>query len=190
MKGFTLAEMLIALSIVMVAGVLLTGILVNNTGFFYKQTTLVQEGLSLNDAMGELTTNIKQAASVAAIYPEGDPSPSYTSSTTTLILKMPSLNDGGVIESTYDFLVITPDPINANILRQYFFKNSSSQRYIKKDVLTTNLDTVTFEFLDNSGAAVLPEASAAVNVELKVTAKTGSISSARTSKVLTKIRNN
>ena len=94
MKGFTLVEMIIVMSLTVIVSGMLAAILINNTELVYKETSRVSQGLDLNDALVNLKSYIRQAQIVAVSYPEG-PSPTYTSSSTQLVLKFSPLHQRG-----------------------------------------------------------------------------------------------
>lgn len=187
-KGFTLVEMLLALAVTIIIGVYFASILVNNSGFFYKQTAIINEGLSLNDAVSEIDKNIRQASSVAAGYPEA--SPTYTSGSETLVLKLPAFSDTGTISNTYDYVVVAKDAANPKVVRLLTFPDSQSIRPSTDLVLTTMLESITFSYLDKNNNPVTPSSAAVVSFEVKVSPKLGSIGgSSRTATMVTTLRN-
>lgn len=185
--GFTLVELLIASAITLIVGIFLLSILVNNNGIFYKQNALVDEGLNLNDSMSAINKNIMQASSVVATYPEI--SPLFTSNTETLILKFPSLQDGEIVESAYDYMVFFKDSQNPKILKVQTIPDSASDRLASTTVLTTILKDIIFTYLDKNGNTILPVSATSVGISLTVLSKTGSIGSSRSSTSVTNLRN-
>lgn len=187
MRGFTLLETVIAGGVALVVGTLLVGILVNHSGLSYKENAIVNEGLNLNDAMAKINHSIREAAQVAAGYPED--TPTYTTGTSTLVLKIPALSAVGIVENVYDYAVIAVDPTNPKVLRLRVFPDSQSTRQPVDSVLSTFLDSIQFGYLDKGGNAVAPNAAFRVSVNLSVLTKTGSIGSGRTSVSTTALRN-
>jgi len=185
--GFTLLEIVLASAVALIVGTFLITILVNNSGFFYKQNAIVSEGLGLNDVSSDIDNNIKQAAGVIPFYPTT--SPIYTTGSETLILKLPSFNLSGIIENTYDFVVIAKDLTYPKILRRQIFTDPQSQRQASNQVLTTILESIRFNYYDQNGGVVAPDVASSVGVILTVNPKTGSIGSSRTSSILTSLRN-
>lgn len=186
-NGFTLVELIIAAAITLVVGIFLLSILVNNNGLFYKQNALVSEGLSLNDSVSIINKNIMQASAIVASYPES--TPLFTSNTETLILKFPSLENGEMVENTYDYIVFYKDTENPKLLKMQIFPDDSSDRVASTSILTTILQNIEFSYLDKNGNVVLPISAASVGVNLTVLAKTGSIGSSRSSTSITNLRN-
>lgn len=183
-------ETLIVGGVALIVGTFLVGILVNNNGFFYKQTSTVSEGLGLNDTVREIENSIRQAASVSSGYPEVSPIYTYTSGASTLVLKLPSYNESGVIANVYDYIVIAPDALKPKILRMQIFKDDLSQREEANKVLTTLVESVQFSYLDKNGNSVSPVSASSVGVTLKLLAKTGSVGSSRSSSTVINLRNN
>lgn len=186
-KGFTLVEILIAAAITLIVGIFLLSILINNNGLFYKQSALVNEGLSLNDTISAINKNIMQASSIVASYPEN--SPLFISNNETLILKFQSLKNGEIIESIYDHMVFYKDPENPKLLKVQIFPDSGSDRIASTSILTTILQGIVFSYLDKSGNVVLPVSATSVGINLTVLSKTGSIGSSRSSTSITNLRN-
>lgn len=186
-RGFTLVEILVAVGVTALVSGILGGILINNNGVMYKQNSIINEGLSLNDAMTAIDDKIRQAAEVAIGYPEE--SPTYQTGLNTLVLKVPSENSWGIINNTYDYVVILQDTGNAKILRLKVFPDSQSTRKSEDRVLTTVTDYIQFSYLDKSGNAITPASAYQVGVNLSVSPQTGSIGSNRSSSTITTLRN-
>lgn len=185
--GFTLLETVIAVAVAMMTGTFLLTILVGNSGVFYKENAVVNEGLDLNDALMQVNNQIKQAAFVATGYPESEPT--YVSDSDTLVLKLPALSASGVLPDTYDYAVIRKDFAKPTILRLQVFPDPTSTRPPVDIVLTTLLQTLQFSYLDQSGSTVAPQQATSVGIALTVLAKTGSIGSGRSATVVTNLRN-
>jgi type II secretory pathway pseudopilin PulG len=186
-SGFTLIETMIAASVALVVGVLLVGILVNNSGVFNKESSMVAQGLNINDAMREIETYSRQAVSVTNGYPEG--SPTYTTGTTTLVLKIPAINSQGVINDIYDFIIFTKDSQNPKLLKEYIFPDDQSTRQEKNAVLTNLLSSVLFEYLDNNDVPVGLSSAVKIKTTINVSSKTGSVNQFKSATVVTSLRN-
>lgn len=187
MKGFTLFETLIVVAIFLVVGVLLVSILVNNTGLYNKQSSLVTSGLNINDAMREIDTNIRQASSVAIGYPEV--SSTYTTSSTTLVIKIPSFNASGIISNTFDYIVVTKDAAKNNLLREYVFPDISSEREFQNKVLTNILDSIKFTYLDKNDNVIAASSAEKVKTEITVLSSNNASDKSRTAIIVTNLRN-
>ncbi len=186
-NGFTLLEIVIVAGMAMIIGTVLAGILVNNTGVFYQQNSIVKSGLNVNDLLQTLSANISEASSIASGYPEA--TPVYISSANTLVLKFASLDANGVISSTYDYVVIYKDPQDPNVLRMQTFANPLSTRRSGSQVLTTLLEGISYKYLDKSGLEVVPTASSSIQVTVEALLKQGSIGQKQTSSVIVNLRN-
>lgn len=155
------------MSIAVVVGVLLIQILVQNNGLFYQQQAKVSQGLSLNDATSEIGSDIKSSSGVASGYPAS--SPTTLSSLGSLVLLLPSIDSSGnVISNTYDYLVITQDSKNNQILREITYPDPSSSRPSGNKVLVNNLSLINFYYLDSNGNGVSPASATQVRFVLNV----------------------
>ena len=186
-SGFSLLEIVIVIGVSVIVCLLIVSILVSNTGFSYKQTAIVSEGLSLNDVIREIDDVVRQASSVAVSYPETEPI--FTTGDETLVLKLPSLSAAGNMDEVYDFLVIAKDE-NPKILKIKIFPDPQSSRASQDKVLTTILSSVKFSYLDENGNTAPPSSAVSIGVDLTVLSKTGSIGSNRSVSAVTKLRNN
>lgn len=187
MKGLTLIELLIVTAAALIVGVMLVTILANNSALFYHQSAIINQGLSLNEAMGEIDRNIRQAVKVASGYPEDIPV--YTTDDQTLVLKLPALGSSEVISDSYDYTVVNIDAAQDRILRLQVFPHPNSIRKNQSLVLTKALDSITFNYLDNNDSTVSADAATQVKVILSVLENNGSQSLSRTSISITGLRN-
>jgi prepilin-type N-terminal cleavage/methylation domain-containing protein len=171
-NGFTLLEILLGVAISAVAGALLLGIMVNNTGTFYQQTSKVTEGVGVNDAFMNIKTHIKSAQGVATQYPASTPA-TYTTGNSTLVLQLPAIDSSGnVIANNYDYVVYTTE---SDRLAYKQFPNASpaSARKSANTILSKNVDSVLFEYLDSANQAVTPTAAIKVRTTLSLKQKAG-----------------
>lgn len=170
-NGLTLIEVLIAMGIATVAGVLLLVIIVNSAGLFTQQSSKVQEGLNINDALATLRGDIKQASSVAVSYTSGPTT--YISSASQLVLKVSSIdNSGNIIDNTFDFFVLYLDQGSVHLK---IFPDATSSRKIADRILATSVDNLRFQYLSAASPPVeVPPVSAAkVRVTLTLNIRIG-----------------
>ena len=133
-NGFTLLETLLTLAIGTIVSTMFVVIIVNSGGLFYKQSSKVAQGLSINDSMAKIEQTIKQSAGVAANYASGGIT--YTSSTAQLVLKLPTVNlQGAYIDSTYDYFVFFLDGTK---FRFKVFPDGASSRKSLDQIFSTN----------------------------------------------------
>src|SRR5579872_5427522 len=141
-SGFTLIELIIAISITVVAGSLLIVILGQNNNIFLQQESTINEGMSANNASLVISDAIKQAAAIAASSPTN---PVYTTNINTIVLQLPSIDgSGNIISNSFDYIVIAPDNSKPAILRYQVFPTSPSVRASANRVLLTNLASLRF----------------------------------------------
>jgi prepilin-type N-terminal cleavage/methylation domain-containing protein len=186
-KGFTLVETIIVAAVFLIVGTLLASILVNNTGLSNSQSSLVTSGLNINDAVSTIENNIRQASSVAIGYPEV--TPTYTTSSNTLVLKIPSYNASGVISDTYDYVVVTKDLTKTYLLKQYIFPNALSIRQSQNKILTNILQSIEFSYLDKNDNVVSSNTAEKVKVIINVLPGNGVADKTRSATIVVSLRN-
>lgn len=158
MKGLTLIEILIAMGIATVAGVLLVVIIVNSAGIFSTQSAKVENGLDINDALSKFRVSVKQANAI-----------SDQSNSGQLVLKVSSLDtDGNIIESTYDDFIFMVDQKN---LRFKTTPNVLSVRKISDSVLANNIENINFQYFNTANPPVEVSPASAKKVRLTLTLK-------------------
>jgi len=186
--GISLIELLVVMAISAIAGTLLIMILVQNNGLFLKQTNKINQGVNANDVVNLLSQDIKAASFVAANYPEINPS--YTTSSSTLILAVPSIDvSDDIIKDTYDYLIFTPDLSNSLFFRKLVFPDSLSARKSADTILTIKLKNISFVYLDKAGNAVSPTSAAKVNFSLTLKGESGFASEENEASSEVKLRN-
>lgn len=161
-KGFTLVEIVIALSIATVVGGLLLTIMVNSAGLFHKESSKVNIGLNTNDALSQVRRSIRQAYAVDT-----------TSSENQLVLQIPSIDSSGdIIADTFDDFVFLSDS-NQFILK--VFPDPASSRPAQNQIFSTLVDDLTFKYYDsaNPPEEVVPDTASKVSVTLKLKQKSG-----------------
>lgn len=186
-KGFTLIELLMVISIAVIIGTLLVGILINNTGVINKESAIVTQGLNINDALREIETYGRQASSITIGYPEV--SPTYVTGANTLVLKIPAINSQGIIGDVYDFVVITKDSSNPKLLKEYIFPDEMSIRENKNTILTNLLQSIEFEYLDNNDAPIAAPSAVKIKTTINVLSKTGLTDQSRSATIVISLRN-
>lgn len=171
-KGISLVEMLIALTLISLVGVLMVYLAVQNSGLFFRETAKVSQGLSINDASTAISDLIRGSSGVVSTYVDGGTT--YSSGLDTIIVSLPSVDaQGNVIENTLDYAVITRDPSQQTVLRKRVFPNALSSRKSENQVLVTELYNTSFYYLNNSGVQVSPSAASKVNFVINLKENTG-----------------
>lgn len=163
LKGFTLIELMIGMTVSVLVGGLLLSLLVNNTRVSYQQSAKVTQGIGANDTSTNIITHIKQAAAVDS-----------TSNGAHLVLKLPSIdNSGDFIMDAYDLVDYAK---NGDKIRQKVIPsvNPASSRNSADRILAFNCTELMFEYLDVLGSAVTPSVATKVKVTVKLEQDTGS----------------
>lgn len=179
MKGLTLVEVLIAMGIAAIVGVLLLAVIVNSTGLFYQQSSEVEQGLNINDALLQIRQNIKQSAGI-------DP----TSTSGELVLKISSIDSSGnIIADTFDKFVFSKDQTK---LRFKTFPDAASSRSAQNQIFSTNLDNLKFQYFDNvspPNEVTPPTAASKVRITLTLRQKSGAGYETQTATTEASLRN-
>jgi prepilin-type N-terminal cleavage/methylation domain-containing protein len=188
-RGFTLIEVMVAMAVVTILGVVLMQLLVQNNSIFFSQSSQISQGLALNDGISIITSDIKNSASVASGYP--DPSPTITSGQNSIVLAIPSLDSNNqVIDQTFDYETISADTAIPTVLREQLYPAAQSSRKAINHVLTTALSSINFNYLDLNGNPVTPTAATKVSVTVNLSTKTGSNNQQNSARATVSLRNN
>ena len=170
-SGFTLAEVLIVLACSAIVGTILVTILVQGSSIFNDQNTRVNQNLSLNSINSKITQQIQFASSVASTFSSG--STTYSSGPDTLVTKIPSVDStGSVIDSKFDTMIISSDPIDKNILKLWIYPDISSSRKAETLVLTNQLSFIQFSYLNDEAVPTTPQTATRVDFIVKIAEKT------------------
>lgn len=149
-SGFTLLELLIALAIVGIIGVLIAGIFFAHSRLFSNQQTSV--GVSEQNALAldEITGQIRQSQTVVTTCSSCG---SYATGSNTLVLQAwPVDSQGSPIEPTasnYDYIIYTRDTSQNKLLKITFADVTSNRSSGTRTVIANVLDLV---FDDGSGS--------------------------------------
>lgn len=171
MKGLTLLEILLAMGIAIVVGMFLLIVIVNSSGLFLKQSSKVEGGLNINDALLQVRTSIKDASAVLGSYTSV--STTYTTGNTVLVLKIPTINSSNnIITETFDYYVFFQDQKK---LRFKTFPDPSSSRKAQDQIFSTNVDSLVFEYFNsaNPPVEVVPALAKKVRISLTLKQKSG-----------------
>lgn len=187
--GFTLIELLILIAVSAVAGALLVSIMVTSNRLFVHQGNKVSQGLSLNDSVNEISRMIKLSSRVVGSYP--DPSPEFTTDSTTLILSLPSIDaQNKIIDNTFDYAVIFRDSQKPNLLKLAVYPDPQSSRKSQNKVLSNILSKIIFTYLDNNNNPVLPSQADKVNFVVNLEESAGSLSQTGSASGQINLKNN
>lgn len=169
MRGFSLVEILIGVSIASVAGVILISLLSQNSSLVSDQNVKINQGLEINTARPLIDETLKAGSSIVSQYPATG-SPTYTTGTESIVLSVPSINAQGLtINNTYDYLVLFKDPDNPRVLKKKLIVDPLSTRSSEDRVLLTKLSSIQFTYLNSSGQEISPTQASKIRYIVNVT---------------------
>lgn len=170
-KGLTLIEVLLAMGITAVIGILLFVIMVNSASLFTRQSSNVEEGLNINDTLANIRSNIKQASAVVPNYVNG--SFGYTTGVDKLVLKVASVDSSGnLINNVFDYFVFYLDQ---KIIHLRVFPDPLSSRVASDRIFSSSVENLKFQYFNSATppAEVLPIDATKVRVTLVLRQKVG-----------------
>lgn len=170
-RGLTLIEVLVAMGIATVVGVLLVVIIVNSAGLFTQQSSKVETGLNINDTLSQVRGSIKQASAVTASYTSG--STTYTTGVNQLVLKVSSVDSSGnIIANNHDYFVFFLDQSS---LHFKVFPDPSSARKASDQIFSTAVDNLVFKYFNslNPPSEVTPAEATKIRISLTLRQKIG-----------------
>jgi type II secretory pathway pseudopilin PulG len=160
-KGLTLIEILVAMGIAVVAGVLILQIVVSSMGLSQNQSSQVEGGLNSNDALMEMRSIIKQASRIAD-----------SSDDDQLVLKVLSIDaSGNIINDIYDDFEFFLD---SSTLHFKIIPDAASNRKNTDRIFSTSVDNLRFKYYDSAipPKEVSPVTATKVRVNLTIKQKT------------------
>lgn len=169
--GFTLIEVILGMGIASIVGILLVVVIVNSAGLFTKESSKVTQGLNTNDVLSIIRMAIKGSSGISGQYIDG--STTYTTGATQLILKVPSIDSSNnLISGSTDNFVFYLDQ---NYLHLKTFPDPGSARSLKDKVVSTLVDSLSFEYLNSATPpqAVTPSEATKVKITLNLKQRNG-----------------
>jgi len=163
MRGWTLVEILITVTISAIAGSVLVAMLVSSNTVFFSQSAEVVHGLSLNNSISNINDVIKESVGIASQYPPSGQA-QYVTGTNSLVLKLAAYDAASsLIDNIFDYAIIHRDISQDQILRKKIIPDAISLRRAENLVLSTNLKDISFYYFDINGNSVTPVRAARVN---------------------------
>lgn len=143
MRGFTLPEIIIGVTVTAIVGGLLLLLMVQSTGLFYRESSKVSTGLSINDSLSKMQSSIRKSSVVSA-----------SSTPSLLVLKFPAIDgSGNIITNTFDSETFL---LEGNKLKYQLLPDPQSSRTGIDTILAKNIDNLSFSYLDSSNQEVQP----------------------------------
>lgn len=148
-RGFSLVELIIAITIFIIIATLLTLFFVN----YYKTYRFQQAGIKLSNfasvGANALQENVRQADKIITTHSFSGVN--YTTNSTNLILELPSVDSAGnIINATYDYVLFY---ISGNSLYKLVQANNSSVRTSGLKKINDNVLNINFVY-NNSNLSI------------------------------------
>jgi len=182
--GFTIAELMVAASIALMAFAVLFYIsftIQDDIGITSSVLGISEKGRL---AIDRISKDIRKAKSVISSYG------SYTSGNTTLILRIPSIDINGDIidpKTYFDTIIYTLDPGNPVRLLYIVNANAVSSRNNATEIVTQNVNTLLFSS-NGIGLSSITDTASIITVTVKIiTSTTALAGSPRLNKITTSI---
>lgn len=164
-SGVTMVEILVASSSAAVIGGILVLILVQNNNIFVQQTSNVNQEINLSDVSTTLNHELKNANGILSTAVVN--AVTYSSSENTIIISLPSIDsNGNNIPNVLDTLIYAKDATNPKLLKKIVSPSASSSRKSSSLLIISNLSDISFDFMDLSGKAVLPDKASRVRFNI------------------------
>lgn len=164
-RGLTLIEVLVGMVLMSIVVLGLFSLYSTGQKYFANQDAHVD---ILNDSrltLSMLSRDIKEAVQVVA-GPVDVGGTNYSTSTTCIVLKVPSVDADGLIidiDNDFDYMVYLVNPNNSKELQRIVDgKDGVSSRLDGNKLLTENIESLVLSFLDADGVTVADYADSAI----------------------------
>ncbi len=145
LPGMTLTETLIAVAILVIIGVALAQMTMVTLDISSRQSKNYSLETNAAILLKTLNDNFGHASGIELARTFG--TTAYTSSSTTLILRIPSLDSSrNIITGVYDYIVFYRDPDNPTHINYTLDAGTGSIRVSGTKTLTTNNASLTFRY--------------------------------------------
>jgi len=146
-RGFTLTETLVVVAVSAILGAAITGIWIGYNNFFALEQTTVVVATSASRVVSVAEAAMLQASSVESSHTFTNSGTTLTSGTSTLVLKLPTVNSSGnVVSNSYDYIAIYASNTNAY---EQIDAAAGSARVSGTTILSTALSALTFTYYAN-----------------------------------------
>lgn len=150
-KGFTLAEILVIIALLLIIMVLGLGIFVSNNRFYENQTGKIALVNAFREAADRLAEYGREAINFETTYIYGGTT--YTSGPATVIFRLPGKDvSGNILSGVYDYAIVTMGQADPARLELIVDADPASARPERNLLLTGRLTNLAFTY-DNVSIA-------------------------------------
>lgn len=135
-SGLTLPEVIIGVAVVALVGGLLVLMMIQSAGLFSRESSKISQGVGLNDSLSKIESSIRKSSGALA-----------SSNSSQLALKFPAIDgSGNIIANTFDteIFILEEDKLKYKLL-----PDPQSSRIALDTILTKNIESLDFKYLDN-----------------------------------------
>lgn len=145
LRGITLVETLVAVTILIVIGVALAQTTIITLDISSRQSRSYALETNASILLKTFNDNFGHASGIELARTFG--ATAYTSSSTTLILRIPALDSShDIISGVYDYIVFFRDPVDTTHIKYTIDAGAGSIRTSGTKTLTTNNSVLTFRY--------------------------------------------
>lgn len=170
-KGLTLIELLIVIALSALIMLALLSLYSAGQKYFINQGAMADTIEDSRYPIARITRDVRDAVQVVLTHS------SYSTSNSTLILQVPSIDVTGKIidiENNFDFIIYRRNPDYPNRIERIIDANEPSSRTDRTKLLADNVNSFALSFFDSDGADVSSSVSDSATIDITLTSrKTG-----------------
>jgi hypothetical protein len=148
-SGVSLIESIIALGITVMLLIVLSNLVIQTRHIAALETNESQLGISSEAALSRINTIVRQAMSVETSYA------SYTSNSSTLIVKLPTIDpSGAILPLTYDYIIYRQNPADTTELQEIVVADIDSRRTSRTRSIAQYVTNFTVSYKNTAGTVL------------------------------------
>lgn len=169
-SGFGLIEVIVVIAILgIISGVFIQSYLNSKKTFDIQKSKSALQTETRN-SLDQVSKWIKLSNSVLSTLTIN--SKTYTTSDTTLILQVPSIDeDQDIIPNSYDYVIFKPNATYPDQLQQIIYPDSHSSRDQLDRTINQNLSTIEFKYYNSSDAEITQNFENSVSVDTAISSE-------------------
>lgn len=144
-QAFTLIELLISIALISIISVIVTTLVIRYGIFYERQNVEIGANLDNRFILDDMSSQVRQASKITgSVTIDGQ---LFTTSITSIILKLPSLDQNGqTMSNVFDYVLYWQDSQDLKIFKKKIVPDVQSTRKGASQILTTNLKSISFSY--------------------------------------------